>query len=121
MGCAIGAKDGEIGAVEDLYFDDQVWTIRYLIVATGAWLNRRKVLIASRSFQSPQLRPSAASRLNHQGTSAAQPRHRHGQAGFPPVRVLFISHYQHPCHWEVVGVPALPPPPCPSPVDFGFG
>lgn len=37
--------DGEIGKVKELYFDDQHWTIRYLIVNTGDWLTGWKVLI----------------------------------------------------------------------------
>jgi uncharacterized protein YrrD len=43
---AIGATDGEIGKVKEVYFDDHTWTIRYLIVETGSWLNGRKVLIS---------------------------------------------------------------------------
>jgi hypothetical protein len=43
---AIGATDGSIGHVEDFYFDDDAWVIRYLVVKTGAWLAGRKVLIS---------------------------------------------------------------------------
>lgn len=50
MGCSIGATDGEVGEVADLYFADQQWTIRYLVVETGAWLDRRKVLISPQSI-----------------------------------------------------------------------
>ena len=50
MGCSIGATDGEVGEVEDLYFDDQDWTIRYLVVETGSWLDRRKVLVSPQSI-----------------------------------------------------------------------
>ena len=42
----ISATDGEIGHVEDFYFDDQHWAVRYLIVDTGGWLLGRKVLIS---------------------------------------------------------------------------
>jgi len=43
---AIGATDGEIGHVNDLYFDDQNWVVRFLVVDTGTWLLSRKVLIS---------------------------------------------------------------------------
>jgi hypothetical protein len=43
---AIRATDGTIGHVKDLYFDDQAWVVRYLIVDTGTWLSSRKVLIS---------------------------------------------------------------------------
>lgn len=45
-GCAVGATDGDLGTVKDLYFDDQRWAVRYLVVETGGWLSRRKVLVS---------------------------------------------------------------------------
>jgi uncharacterized protein YrrD len=45
-GDAIHARDGEIGRVDEILFDDEQWTVRYLIVDTGHWLQGRKVLIA---------------------------------------------------------------------------
>jgi hypothetical protein len=43
---AIRATDGTIGRVLDFFFDDERWTIRYLVVDTGTWLPSRKVLIS---------------------------------------------------------------------------
>ena len=48
---AIGASDGEVGHVTDIYFDDQAWVIRYLVVDTGSWLISRKVLISPYAVQ----------------------------------------------------------------------
>jgi hypothetical protein len=45
-GCSIGARDGAIGQIEDLYFDDERWTVRYLVVDTGGWLTGRRVLVS---------------------------------------------------------------------------
>lgn len=45
-GFAICARDGEIGEVDDFYFDDESWAIRNLVVDTGKWLPGRKVLIS---------------------------------------------------------------------------
>jgi hypothetical protein len=42
----IRAIDGDIGAVHQLYFDDETWGIRYLVVDTGGWLGGRRVLIS---------------------------------------------------------------------------
>jgi hypothetical protein len=42
----IGATDGDIGSVDDLYFDDLGWTARYLVADTGTWLSGRKVLLS---------------------------------------------------------------------------
>ncbi|MCE5339502.1 MAG: PRC-barrel domain-containing protein [Planctomycetaceae bacterium] len=38
--------DGEIGKVKEFYFDDNHWTIRYLVADTGSWLMGRQVLIS---------------------------------------------------------------------------
>jgi hypothetical protein len=42
----IGATDGDVGSVDDVYFDDTSWTVRYLVVDTGTWLPGRKVLLS---------------------------------------------------------------------------
>lgn len=53
MNFTMGATDGEIGKVKDFYFDDHTWTIRYLIVETGSWLDERKVLISPEALLTP--------------------------------------------------------------------
>ena len=53
VGKTIGALDGEIGSVHDLYFDDQTWSVRYLVVDTGKWLPGRKVLMAPEAIVKP--------------------------------------------------------------------
>ncbi len=45
-GYKLHALDGEIGSVEEFYFDDKHWTVRYLVVDTGNWLMGREVLIS---------------------------------------------------------------------------
>jgi len=45
FGYAIEARDGRLGKVEDFYFDDFVWRVRYLVAETGGWLTRQDVLI----------------------------------------------------------------------------
>ena len=51
MGLKLGAQDGEIGRVKDFYFDDQTWTVRYLVADTGTWLTDRRVLISPFAFK----------------------------------------------------------------------
>jgi hypothetical protein len=45
-GYRLSGRDGEIGTVKEFYFDDQHWTIRYLVADTGNWLTGRQVLIS---------------------------------------------------------------------------
>ena len=41
----ITATDGSIGTVTDFLFDDESWTLRWIVVDTGTWLSGRKVLL----------------------------------------------------------------------------
>src|SRR6185437_9001254 len=50
---AVSATDGIIGHVQNFYFDDEAWVVRYLIVDTGTWLSRRRVLISPISIGHP--------------------------------------------------------------------
>lgn len=43
-GYALTCRDGEIGSVHEVYFDDEHWTIRYLVVNTGPWLNSQVLI-----------------------------------------------------------------------------
>ncbi len=45
-GYKLDSLDGEIGKVEEFYFDDQHWAIRYLVADTGNWLTGRQVLLS---------------------------------------------------------------------------
>lgn len=45
-GFTIQATDGDIGTVDDFYFEEDTWKIRYVIVDTGHWLPGRRVLLA---------------------------------------------------------------------------
>ncbi len=40
------ARDGDIGNAKEFYFDDEHWTVRYLVADTGGWLSGRRVLIS---------------------------------------------------------------------------
>jgi uncharacterized protein YrrD len=46
IGLDIQATDGRIGDVEDLYFDDHEWGVRYLVADTGQWLPGRNALLS---------------------------------------------------------------------------
>ncbi len=45
-GYKLDSLDGEIGKAKEFYFDDQYWTIRYLVADTGNWLTGRQVLLS---------------------------------------------------------------------------
>jgi hypothetical protein len=45
-GYTLDSLDGEMGKAKEFYFDDQHWTVRYLVADTGHWLTGRQVLIS---------------------------------------------------------------------------
>lgn len=53
LGYQIMAKDGQIGKVEDLFFSDESWIVRYLVADTGPWIFGRKVLVSMQALGHP--------------------------------------------------------------------
>jgi sporulation protein YlmC with PRC-barrel domain len=51
-GAMVRASDGEVGTVQDLYFDNAEWRVKYLAVKTDA-LGADMVLIAPSAIRSP--------------------------------------------------------------------
>lgn len=51
-GYTLDSRDGAIGKAKEFYFDDQHWTVRYLVADTGNWLTSRQVLISPYSLLS---------------------------------------------------------------------
>jgi len=50
-GYQLHCLDGGIGRVEEFYFDDLHWTIRYLVADTGRWLRGRQILISPNALR----------------------------------------------------------------------
>jgi hypothetical protein len=52
-GATVRALDGDIGTLDDFYFEESRWAVRYLVVDTGTWLSSRKVLVSPMSVRGP--------------------------------------------------------------------
>ncbi len=50
IGLPVMGADGELGTVEDVYFDEKRWRMRYILAATGDWLEGRRLLLSPRAF-----------------------------------------------------------------------
>lgn len=50
VGFNLKETNGDIGKVEDFYFDDLTWKVRYLVIKTGNWFTGKKVLISPKSL-----------------------------------------------------------------------
>jgi uncharacterized protein YrrD len=55
MGYKLLALDGDIGSCNDFLFEDESWTLQYMIANTGGWLDNRKVLLSPKSLGDPPL------------------------------------------------------------------
>ena len=104
------ARDGKLGHVDDFFFDDQKWIVRYLVVDTGTWLNSRKVLIApaavSRTDWEQRVLPLNLTQeqvRNSPSIDTEQPVSREHEAAL-------TQYYNWPAYWGVAGFP-----------DVGFG
>lgn len=59
VGSTMQTLDGKMGKVKALFFDDEAWTIRYLVLETEDWLQGRKVLISPEALIKNRWRPGA--------------------------------------------------------------
>lgn len=99
------ARDGKIGHVHDFFFDDRAWTVRYLVVDTGTWLDSRRVLISPaaicRAEWDQRLLPvnlTQAQVRNSPGVDTEQPVSREYEAAL-------IQYYNWPAYWGAPGFP----------------
>jgi uncharacterized protein YrrD len=102
QGFAVGATDGELGTVTDLYFDDQRWTIRYLVIETGGWFSARKVLISPSAIR----RVAWDSRIIAVSLSRQQIKDSPSIDTDKPVsrqyEIDYYDYYGYPYYWEGV-------------------
>jgi uncharacterized protein YrrD len=103
-GYSISATDGVIGLVEDYYFDDESWAIRYLVVKTGAWLSSRKVLISPMAINQPDWSektiPAAISQeqvRNSPDIDTDKPVSRQHED-------QYLRYYRYPNYWGGIGL-----------------
>jgi hypothetical protein len=124
-GCSIGATDGAIGEVEDFYFDDQRWTVRYLVVDTSGWLAGRRVLVSPRAVRGVDL-PNKTISVN---LTRAQVENSPSVDTQQPVdrryEIEYSRYYRYPYYWtgpyawgaEAYPLPVPPVSTPPSPGD----
>jgi sporulation protein YlmC with PRC-barrel domain len=112
-GDKIAASDGEIGRIDEVYFDDEAWRVRYLVVDTGGWLGGRKVLISPLSVD----RAKSGEEAIAVGLSREQVEHSPGVDADKPVsrqyEEAYARYYGHPLYWappEAFPIGTIPGP-----------
>ena len=103
-GHPIDATDGDIGTIEELYFDDDAWTVRYVVVETGTWLLERKVLLSPYAFKSPlATQGPVAVTLTREKIKGSPDIATHRPISRQQEAEL-MGYYGHPTYWGMGGV-----------------
>lgn len=105
-GCAIHTTDGDLGHVDDVYFDDRAWTVRYFVIQTGQVLHRRRVLLDPAAVSSLNATPKA---VDVRVTRMQLERGADADAHMPVSRWCAL-HYRNFAAWPVLWVAGFSEP-----------
>ena len=98
------AEDGEVGRCKDFLFDDEHWTIRYMVADTAKWLPGKKVLVSPISLGEPDW----GTEHFPVGLTKKQIEDAPGLDEDAPVsrqhEIRWTQHYGWPYYWEGGGV-----------------
>jgi len=99
IGFDLQATDEALGSVDDFFFDDVHWTVRYIVVDTGHWLSERLVLIS----------PVAVHAIDRENKSLRVTLTAQQVEDSPPIDVnkpierhrehKLVSHFAWPAYW----------------------
>jgi uncharacterized protein YrrD len=102
-GLVLCATDAEIGKVADVLFDDESFTIRYVVVDTGSWLTGRQVLLSTLALRNID----SAAKLLNVNLSRAQVEASPDISSDEPVsrqhEIALYDHYGYLPYWGVSG------------------
>src|SRR3546814_12657065 len=98
----IAAKDGSLGDVHDLFFDDSAWQVRYLVIDTGSWLPGRRVLVSPQAVENID----GAEEKVSVGLSKREIRESPGIEADTPVsrpnEIALADHFRWPRYWATL-------------------
>lgn len=116
---SVRATDGPIGRVTDVYFDDEQWAVRYLVVDTGMWLGWH-VLISPHAVAGLDWENSTIDVALTRDQVERSPR---ADLQHPLSRLYeseFYTHFGYPPYWEAAPVlddaPVAAPDPSSDPL-----
>lgn len=126
-GYGLHATDGDIGHVDEFFFDDHEWAVRYMVANTGHWLSGKQVLIspiaitrADWSNSKLHLNLTREQVKHSPGVDAHRPLSRRWEAGYH-------AYYEWPAYWAgaalwgVAAYPALLAEQEPDPAELDAG
>jgi len=102
-GATVRGIDGEIGTLEDFYFEEDRWTVRYLLVDTGKWFSGKRVLISPMSVpngwgrQGVRLNLTKEQVWNSPEITEGEPLSREGET-------KVLTYYGYPDYWGAASI-----------------
>ncbi len=119
IGYTIDGTDESIGSVDDFYFDDHSWTVRYIVVDTGSWLVGRRVLISTEAITAIDTVPENITLNLTKEQIENSPSVEEEQPVSSEHEVMLHNYYGWPGYWTVsplVGMPLANPAVATTPV-----
>jgi hypothetical protein len=120
-GYTIRATDGDIGRVNDFYFEDDGWVVRYLIVEAGHWLSSRKVLISPIAIGTPDRTKSVLPVLITREQVKSSPDIDTDKPVSRQQEIGYYGHYGYPYYWGGAGIWGMGAYPGMMLSDGGYG
>lgn len=107
----VDASDGPVGRVHDFYFDDDRWAVRYLVVETGGFLLRDRVLVSPIAVtEIDATTDSITLRLDREQV-AASPDVDHDKPVSRQHEIDYYNHFRWPYYWRGGGIWGVAPIP----------
>ena len=97
-GAAVRGTDGDIGTLEDFYFEEDRWTVRYLLVDTGKWFSGKRVLISPMSVSGEWGRTGVPLSLTKDQVWNS-PEFKEGDDLSPASESQILAYYGYPDYW----------------------
>lgn len=106
-GCPLLGLDGEIGRMEQFFFDEAQWRIRYFVVRTGGWLRGKRILIPAIAVRDVDWKAcSARVSIRKKDLQEAGPLEAPNYPGQPVSReaeIRFFNQFRWPYYWTGAG------------------
>jgi hypothetical protein len=106
-GIVINGTDGAIGRIKNFILDEGTWTIRYLLVETGAWWPGKKVLLSPRWIE-PSAGNGELSVKMSLGKVRTAPEFVEAPLVSREYETLLHLHYRRPRYWQEPGAADSP-------------
>ena len=97
-GAAVLGTDGDIGTIEDFYFEEDRWTVRYLLVDTGKWFSGKRVLISPMSVAGEWGKTGVPLNLSKDQVWNS-PEFKDGDQLSPANETQILAYYGYPDYW----------------------